>query len=114
VPELENPKTPRSTQVSTHRLLKTIALAILPPRLSKADLLLKFGKQTISSLHKQLSFVTTMMEFRTTGYNGYAVKYSPFVNDKVAVAASANFGLVGNGRLYILGLTANGIVLQRQ
>lgn len=55
-----------------------------------------------------------MMEFRTTGYNGYAVKYSPFVNDRVAVATAANFGLVGNGRLYILGLTANGILLQRQ
>jgi hypothetical protein len=71
-------------------------------------------KQTKSSLHKHLSFVATMMEFRTTGYNGYAVKYSPFVNDRVAVATAANFGLVGNGRLYILGLTANGILLQRQ
>ncbi|KAE9363747.1 peroxisomal targeting signal 2 receptor [Stipitochalara longipes BDJ] len=54
------------------------------------------------------------MEYRTTGYSGYAVKYSPFVNDRLAVATSANFGLVGNGRLYILGLTANGIILQKQ
>jgi peroxin-7 len=50
-----------------------------------------------------------MMEFRTAGYNGYAVKYSPYFDSRIAVAASANFGLVGNGRLYILGLTANGI-----
>ncbi|KAN0104739.1 WD40 repeat-like protein [Hyaloscypha variabilis] len=54
------------------------------------------------------------MEFVTTGYSGYSVKYSPFVNDRLAVATSANFGLVGNGRLYILGLTAHGIVLAKQ
>lgn len=54
------------------------------------------------------------MEFRTTGYSGYSVKYSPFVNDSLAVATAANFGLVGNGRLYILGLTANGIIAKKQ
>lgn len=54
------------------------------------------------------------MEFRTSGYNGYAVKYSPYFNDRLAVATSANFGLVGNGRLYILGLAAGGIVLLKQ
>jgi peroxin-7 len=63
---------------------------------------------------QQATFIIAMMEFLTAGYNGYAVKYSPFVNDRLAVATSANFGLVGNGRLYILGLTANGIVLLRQ
>jgi hypothetical protein len=51
-----------------------------------------------------------MLEFRTTGFNGYAVKYSPFYDNRIAVASAANFGLVGNGRLYILELTANGIV----
>lgn len=50
-----------------------------------------------------------MLEYRTQGFNGYAVKYSPFFDSRIAVSASANFGLVGNGRLYILGLTANGI-----
>ncbi|KAF2835739.1 peroxisomal targeting signal 2 receptor [Patellaria atrata CBS 101060] len=50
-----------------------------------------------------------MLEFRTHGYNGYSVKYSPFFDSRIAVAASANFGLVGNGRLYILNLTADGI-----
>ena len=50
-----------------------------------------------------------MLEFRTQGYNGYSVKYSPFFDSRIAVASSANFGLVGNGRLYILGLTANGV-----
>lgn len=54
-----------------------------------------------------------MLEYRTKGYNGYAVKYSPFFDSRIAVSASANFGLVGNGRLYILGLTANGIQAEK-
>ena len=51
-----------------------------------------------------------MLHFRTEGYNGSAVKYSPFFDNRLAVSTSANFGLVGNGRLYILELTPNGIV----
>jgi peroxin-7 len=54
-----------------------------------------------------------MLEFRTQGYNGYAVKYSPFFDNRICVAASANFGLVGNGRIYVLGLTANGIQAEK-
>ena len=50
-----------------------------------------------------------MLEFRTQGFQGYAVKYSPFFDDTICVAASANFGLVGNGRLYVLKLTPQGI-----
>ncbi|KAJ9627105.1 peroxisomal targeting signal 2 receptor [Taxawa tesnikishii (nom. ined.)] len=50
-----------------------------------------------------------MLEFRTAGFNGYAVKYSPFFDSRLSVCAGANFGLVGNGRLFILGLTPNGI-----
>jgi peroxin-7 len=51
-----------------------------------------------------------MLHYRTEGFNGSAVKYSPFYDNRLAVSASANFGLVGNGRLYILELTPNGIV----
>ncbi len=54
-----------------------------------------------------------MLEFRTQGYNGYAIKYSPFFDSRLAVASSANFGLVGNGRLYILGLTPKGIIAEK-
>lgn len=51
-----------------------------------------------------------MLEYRTQGFQGYAVKYSPWFDNRIAVAASANYGLVGNGRLYILELTPqNGI-----
>lgn len=51
-----------------------------------------------------------MLHFRTEGFNGYAVKYSPFFDNRLAVASSSNFGLVGNGRLFILELTPNGIL----
>ena len=51
-----------------------------------------------------------MLEFRTQGFQGYAVKYSPFFDNRIAVAASANYGLVGNGRLFVLELTPQGIV----
>ncbi|KAJ5872627.1 uncharacterized protein N7529_004980 [Penicillium soppii] len=50
-----------------------------------------------------------MLHYRTQGFNGCAVKYSPFFDNRLAVASSSNFGLVGNGRLHILELTANGI-----
>lgn len=54
-----------------------------------------------------------MLEYRTQGFNGYAVKYSPFFDSRIAVAASQHFGLVGNGRLYILDLTPKGIVANK-
>lgn len=54
-----------------------------------------------------------MLEFRTAGFNGYAVKYSPFFDNRLALSAGANFGLVGNGRLFILNLTAQGIVCEK-
>jgi len=54
-----------------------------------------------------------MLEFRTQGFNGYAVKYSPYFDSRLAVATSANFGLVGNGRLFILGLTPKGVVVEK-
>ncbi|CDK25477.1 unnamed protein product [Kuraishia capsulata CBS 1993] len=53
-----------------------------------------------------------MLSFRTTGYNGYGVRYSPFYDNKVAVATSANYGLVGNGRLYLLSINDDGSITQ--
>lgn len=56
----------------------------------------------------------TMPEFHMQGFNGYAVKYSPFFDNRLACAAAANFGLVGNGRLYILRLTPDGRIVAEQ
>ncbi|GAA6021773.1 hypothetical protein JCM8202_004345 [Rhodotorula sphaerocarpa] len=41
---------------------------------------------------------------RTPGFACYSLAFSPFYPDKLAVAGAANFGLVGNGRLSVLGL----------
>ncbi|KAJ2376062.1 peroxisomal targeting signal 2 receptor, partial [Coemansia sp. RSA 2603] len=42
------------------------------------------------------------LQYRTAGFKGYSVKFSPFTDKLVAAATSANFGLVGNGRLCVL------------
>lgn len=57
--------------------------------------------------------MAAMLEFRTRGFNPYAVKYSPYYDNRVAVAAAANFGIVGSGRVFALGLTAAGIQVQK-
>ncbi|CAI2173617.1 14963_t:CDS:2 [Funneliformis geosporum] len=56
-----------------------------------------------------------MLKFRTQGYNGYSLQFSPFIENKIACAASANFGLVGNGRLFILntGIGPEGVEVER-
>ncbi|EGW31577.1 uncharacterized protein SPAPADRAFT_62194 [Spathaspora passalidarum NRRL Y-27907] len=51
-----------------------------------------------------------MLSFRTQGYNGYGVQYSPYFDNKIAVATAANYGLVGNGRLFILNINPQGII----
>ncbi|KAH8173032.1 peroxisomal targeting signal 2 receptor [Sarocladium implicatum] len=57
--------------------------------------------------------MAAMLEFRTEGYNPYAVKYSPYYDSRIAVASSANFGIVGNGRVFALGLTAQGVQVEK-
>ncbi|ANZ77105.1 BA75_03980T0 [Komagataella pastoris] len=52
-----------------------------------------------------------MFKFRTNGFSGYAVRYSPFYDNKIAVATSANYGLVGNGRLYVLSIMDDGNIV---
>ncbi len=52
---------------------------------------------------------TRMAPFRTA-FNGYAVKFSPFEEGRIAVATAQNFGIIGNGRQYVLQV-GNGPVL---
>ena len=54
-----------------------------------------------------------MLEFRTAGFNPYAVKYSPYYDSRIAVASAANYGIVGNGRLFCLGLGPQGIFVEK-
>lgn len=55
--------------------------------------------------------MAAMLEFRTHGFNPYAVKYSPYYDNKIAVATAANFGIVGNGRAFVLNLTNEGTIV---
>ena len=48
-----------------------------------------------------------MAPFRTA-FNGYAVKFSPFEEGRVAVATAQNFGIIGNGRQYVLQVQSSG------
>lgn len=42
-----------------------------------------------------------MPRFRTP-FNGYSVKFSPFREQRLAVATAQNFGIIGNGRVHVL------------
>ena len=57
--------------------------------------------------------MASMLEFHTPGFNPYAVKYSPYYDSRLAVAASANYGIVGNGRLFVLGLGPAGMQIEK-
>ncbi|KAJ1550531.1 peroxisomal targeting signal 2 receptor [Nowakowskiella sp. JEL0078] len=51
-------------------------------------------------------------KFRTIGFNGYAVEFSPFFEYKLACASASNYGIVGNGKLWILNVGPQGIVVE--
>ena len=51
-----------------------------------------------------------MPRFKTT-FNGYAAKFSPFVDNRLAVATAQNFGIIGNGRLHVLEVSATAAVV---
>lgn len=46
------------------------------------------------------------------GFSGYGVQYSPFFDNRLAVAAGSNFGLVGNGKLFILEIDRSGRIVE--
>lgn len=37
-----------------------------------------------------------------TAFQGYSVKFSPFEDGRIAVATAQNFGIIGNGKQYVL------------
>lgn len=52
-----------------------------------------------------------MPQFRTQ-FNGYSVSFSPFQPNRLAVSTSQNFGIIGNGRQYVLELAPNGQLME--
>ncbi|CEP63214.1 Pex7p LALA0_S07e05028g [Lachancea lanzarotensis] len=55
-----------------------------------------------------------MLRYHMQGFSGYGVQYSPFYDNKLAVASGSNFGLVGNGKLYILDIDSQGRILENR
>lgn len=55
-----------------------------------------------------------MLHFHMEGFTASATKWSPFLDNRVAVSTGANFGLAGNGRLWTFQLTDNGLVLDKR
>lgn len=49
------------------------------------------------------------LRLKTPPFAHHSLAFSPFFEDRIAVASGANFGLVGNGRLHILGLSPGGL-----
>jgi WD40 repeat protein len=62
----------------------------------------------ISSVSDIFADLKKMSSFQTIGFNPYAVEFSPFSSNRLACASGANFGIVGNGRLFILSLSPSG------
>jgi hypothetical protein len=50
-----------------------------------------------------------VLRTKTPGFAHHSLAFSPFFEDRIAVASGANFGLVGNGRVHILSLTPGGL-----
>jgi hypothetical protein len=46
-----------------------------------------------------------------TAFNAYSVKFSPFLEGRIAVATAQNFGIIGNGKQHVF--EVRGIVSRR-
>lgn len=42
-------------------------------------------------------------------FNGYSVQFSPF-DDRLAVGSAQNFGIIGNGKQYVLQVTITALL----
>lgn len=52
-------------------------------------------------------------QLRTEGFNGYSLQFNPFFEHRIAIATSSNYGLVGNGRLWLLGDSPQGLIVEK-
>lgn len=48
--------------------------------------------------------------FFKTEYAGMSIKFNPFEAFRLAMTCSANFGIVGKGRIYIMNMTPTGLM----
>lgn len=52
------------------------------------------------------------MFFRMEDFSGYGMAFSPFMGNRLAIAASQYYGIVGNGRLYVLDVTPEALIVE--
>lgn len=45
-----------------------------------------------------------------TAFNAYSVKFSPFVENRIAVSTAQNFGIIGNGKQHVFDVSPHGAV----
>lgn len=50
-----------------------------------------------------------LLRAKTPAFTHNGLAFSPFFEDRIAVASGANFGLIGNGRVHILQLGRAGL-----
>ena len=50
---------------------------------------------------------------KTPTFSHHGIVFSPFFEDRIAVASAANFGLVGNGRIHVMQITPSGLSVLR-
>lgn len=54
-----------------------------------------------------------MLQFNAKQYAGTSIQYSPFVDNWLALGTAANFGIVGNGKVFCLEVANNGTILAK-
>lgn len=81
------------------------------PRSSPARAFLAFSPRATTTCAPRPSTPTTVTMNRappsvlhTPGFAHYGLSWSPFYNNRLALASAANYGLVGNGRLHLVQL----------
>jgi hypothetical protein len=70
---------------------------------SLSELSLELHASLVQRLQSRPKAMNGMLEYQTQGFNGYAVKYSPFFDSRIAVASSGRFFsfLRGRGIVFI-------------
>ncbi|WOO85664.1 Peroxisome biogenesis protein 7 [Vanrija pseudolonga] len=53
------------------------------------------------------------LRLRTQGYAHHSLKFSPYFEDRLALASGANFGLVGNGRVHVVRAGPGGVGVEK-
>lgn len=55
-----------------------------------------------------------VLRVKTPQYTHNGIAFSPYFEDRIAVASGTNFGLIGNGRVHILSLGPAGLQVVKQ